>query len=217
MDFNNVQAIVARKSGLNLAQNTQVITTAIMGALEEIGVHFSISNAIKSNTLTLTASDNKVIWNTEYARFISVIYEYASGGSDYQRPLTKAAPTEFDYMNRGKQGETTDGLTHYTARTGKIYVGPGSAKTGGSIIVTYQRKLVANDISDLPDANMVIWGALANLLPVDNPDHAVYRTMFINAMAPAAVASEPVKEEHDRIQLPSQILADMDYLDSLGE
>ena len=216
MNFENVKVIVARKAGLNLAQNKTVVETAILGALEEIGVHYTIADAIKDRTETIAASASYITWMTEYSRFISVVYRFASGGSNYDRPLTKASPTEFAYKNRGKQGETTDYLTHYCPKGTRIYVAPGSAKTGGSIIVSYQRKLMPEDIEKLPDANMLIWGGLANLLPVDNPEQSVFRTMFTQALTPASEAAEPSREQHDHIRLPDQILADMRNIDGLG-
>ena len=216
MTFEDVKKIVAKKTGLNLAQNKSLIETAINGALEEIGVHLTIAKAILSRNIAISADSNYVRWTIEYARFVSVIYQYNSGASTYQRPLTKASPTEFDIINAGLQSQSTDMLTRYCPRGDKIYVGPGNADTGGYIVVTYQRKLAPDDIADLPDSNMVVWGAVANLLDVDHPSQEGFRNMFVRALVPAAIASEPTKEQHDTVKLDNQILRDMDHIESLG-
>jgi len=206
---------VARKAGLSLAQDTTIIETAIMGALEEIGVHLTIAEAVKSKTKTIAASSNYITWAEEYSRLASVTYQYSSGSSTYKRPLTKQDITEYEIDNAGLQSQVSDMVTRYCVRGDRIYVGPGNVQTGGSIIIYYQRKLVPDDIEKLPDSYMVVNGGLSNVLPVENPAQDVFRRMFMRALEPAAVASTPVKERHDRIRMSDQLRRDQAYLDSL--
>lgn len=217
MDYEDVCKLVARKAGLNLQQNRDVVETSVDGALEELSLHITLPDAILSETKTIAADASYVAWTVGYSRLVSVKYRYNSGSDNYDRPLTKASPTALTIINAGKQGDTTDYLTHYCPKSQRIYVGPGAAYTGGSIIVEYQRKLKREDVEKLPDANALVWGGLANVLPLDNPSQPGYRTMFINQFEDIEVAAQPTAEQHDQIRLPNQMLADMRYIDSLGD
>lgn len=217
MNYDGVKRLVAQKAKLNLAQKKTLIETAISGALEETGVHLTIAKALKSKTISIAASANSVSWSTEYSRLVSVVYVYATGTSTYRRPLKKVEPTEYEFKNAGVQSQVTDLIDHYTPRGSKIYVGPGNTQTGGSLIIEYQRRLVPEDIEDLPNSSMIVWGALSNLLPVDNPVQGVYRKMFVRELLPAAAeVASSVVEQHSEIKLHPQILNDDDYRDYLN-
>ena len=215
MNYTGAKQLVAQKSGLTLVQNETLIGIAILAALEETGVHLTIAKALKDKTMTIAASKNYITWSTEYSRLVSVVYLYSPSGTDYRRPLTNVSPTEFEFKNAGAQFQVSDLISFYTPRGDRIYVGPGNTQTGGSLIVQYQRKLVPEDIEDLPNSSMIVWGALGNLLPVDNPEQGVFRRMFIRELAPAAEVASPSIEQHDTIKLHPQILADDDYRDNL--
>jgi len=216
MNWDGAKRLVAQKAGLVLAQNITLIETGILGALEEIGTHLSIAQAIKTAPdLTIAADINYVTWATEYSRLISVKYQYALGTSTYTRLLDKKDPTEYERLNAGLQSQTTDNLDHYCIKGDRIWVGPGNSYSGGYIKVEYQRKLLPDDIENLPDSNLAVWGGLANILPVAEPQQDVYRRMFVSMLSPVAAVSSPTIEKHSTIQRNDQILRDEAYLGSL--
>lgn len=215
MNYDAAKRLVAQKSGINLAQNRTLIETAILAALEEIGVHLTIRKAVKSKNKTISAGGNYVTWAEEYSRFVSVTYRYAAGTSMYNRPLTKQSLTEYEIDNAGLQSQESDMVTRYCPRGDKIWIGPGNVQTGGTLIIFYQRKLTPEDIEDLPDSNMVVWGGLANVLPIEQEEQRVYRQMFTRALVPASIAATPVIERHDRIKMNPQLLRDQRFLEDM--
>jgi len=212
MNAEAVKLLVAQTAGLVLSQNESLITTALNSTLEEIGVNLKIVSAIKSETKTLAASDNKVMWNVGYSQLISVVYQYTVNGIVTKQPLEPILPTQFAIENAGLQDQVTDYLKFYCPKGDYVYVGPGNSYTGGSLIIEYQRKLTVNDVEHLPDSYMVVWGTLGNLLPTENPSQERYRNMFVKRLSPATTQAKPTLEKHSKIQLPDQIIRDEMYL-----
>lgn len=204
MTAEEIKVLVAHMAQMPLAQNTSLIEYAMNGTLDEIGVNMKIASAISSDTKTIAAGVNYIIWASKYSQIISVKYCY----SDEEIVLEPILPTEYAIENAGLQSEDTDALKHYCPKGDKIYIGPGNAKTGGSIIVEYQRKLVFSDIDKLPDSFMVLWGSMANILPLANPAQGAYRALFADRLVPATVDAGPVKESHGTIKLPDQMIVD---------
>ena len=215
MNAEAVKSLVAQMAGMVLGQNETLITTALNSTLEEVGVRLKIRLAIKSETKTIAASDNKVLWNAVYSQIISVVYQYTLSGVVTQKPLDPLEPTQYAIDNAGLQDQVTDYLQHYCPKGEYIYVGPGNSYTGGYLIIEYQRKLTLGDIEKLPDSFMVVWGTLGNLLPASDPAQAIYRDMFEKRLTPATTQARPTLEKHSRISLPDQLLRDEMYLRNL--
>jgi len=215
MTYDAVKKMIVKRTGLDIDQDIGAIEAAIAGALEEIGVHMTISYAIQRESKTIAASTNSISWVKEYSRIVSVTYQYADGSSTFSRPLNKLNPTEFESRNAGLQGLETDTIEVYCPMEGKIYVGQGNVATGGNLIILWQRRLTIQDIEKLPDGMMVVNGAVSNILPADHPRYDTFRNLFVNALAPAATASTPVKEKRNSIELNPQLLRDQIYLEDL--
>ena len=216
MTVDQIERTIARRTGLNLAQNASDIRESLMSALEEYGTHIDVPFAQKLESLTIAASTNSVVLPTNTDRVLSVGYEYLSGSINYKIHLIGTTISAIDQMNEGEQGDTTDEISHYAVSGETITVGPLLVKTGGTLDVRYQRKLGIGDIPRLPNGAVLIEGAIGNLLPESDPNGDRARKKFEYGLIPAAMATEVIREEYSEISLPDHIIADDLYREGLN-
>ncbi len=221
MDLVETIRLVAKRSGKHESADKTDITTAIVGAMEEIGTHIEVARAQNSKNLTIGAGENKVLFSTDFQRILSVRYQYTFGSDTLKYDLDKKSPSEFDRLTEGKQGVGTDDMQIFMVSGRYITIGPGVTQTGGLVIVRGQRQLSTNDIADLPNAMLVVHGGVANLLPDINPDGTANvaamnaRRLFREGLVPAGLAAIPVQQEYDSVRLGDQMLRDDAYRSNL--
>ena len=221
MDLVEAIRLVAQRSGKHESADKTDITTAIVGAMEEIGTHIEVARAQNTKNLTIGAGEKEVLFSTDFQRILSVRYQYTFGADTLKYDLDKKSPSEFDRLTEGKQGVGTDDMQIFMVSGRHITIGPGVTKTGGLVIVRGQRQLSTNDIADLPNTMLVVHGAVANLLPDVNSDGTMNvaatnaRRLFTAGLIPAGLAAIVVQQEYDSIRLSDQMLRDDAYRGNL--
>lgn len=191
------------------AQEPEIFDTAIKGSLEELGANSSVPKAHYSKNPTIAAGADFVLIPQDYkGRMISVKYGFTSGNDTYERVLTGAGLTEFDTLNEGLQGLTSDNPKRYCITGNQVKIGPGGVTTGGTIYLTWQRPLTENDIEDLPNGMLLAVGAFANMSPADSEQYILARNSFtrgLGSFQPSVQASRPA---YDHRRVADQVLMD---------
>jgi hypothetical protein len=201
MIYDQVKKLIAKQMGLTIAQDEDDINDAVAAALEDVGIHMTLPDCISAPaSKALTIGSNYVEWDVfDYAQIVSM--KYVSG--DIVRPLDKKEASEFSRLNAAYPSDySTDILKFYCLKNSRVYVGPGTSASGGSIVYETQRRLTTDDIPRLPDGNLVVVGAKAKL--GDKGAMSEFQAL----LAPVTVASQPVHEQYNQRQQNPQILAD---------
>ena len=223
MVLSDIEKLVAKQLGVNLAQNKADIGKAINGALEEVSNVVDVSEAQKLHTEAIASGKNTIDRPEKNDRILSVRYAYDSNGSTIYKSLTKVQISTLDIVTAGLQNLETDYLSYFAVSGLKIIVGPGIANTGGSLLVRTQRSLKTNDIQYIPNAMMLVHGAVSNYLPATDPKTGLpsvgyerSRARFLRALAPTGLGLQDVREKHSEVLLPDNIIRDDSYRNYLG-
>jgi hypothetical protein len=146
---------------------------------------------------------------------ISVKYVYSFDGADYSVPLDPVSVTELEKANRGKQGDTTDELKYYVITGLDLRIGPDSVKTGGTIVMVWQRPLTLKDISLIPNAMMLVDVSESNLYEASDERYLVARNAFRSRLKGVESAFQPTVQTYTNRTMPDQVLLDQAYMEEL--
>lgn len=216
MTIDQVYAMLEVRTGLSRSQKKSLFDTAVLGGFEEIGANISIPKAHHGKTETISASESEIILPSNYkGRMISVKYVYSFDGADYSVPLDPISVTELEKANRGKQGDTTDELKYYAITGMDLRIGPDSVKTGGTIVMVWQRPLTLKDIALIPNAMMLVDVSEANMYKASDERYLVARSAFRNRFKRAESAFQPTVQTYGNRTMPDQVLLDHAYMEEL--
>jgi hypothetical protein len=208
MDLTQAEILVAKRAGLTVEQDKEDIDAALLGAIGEYGIHIDVPAAQMTESPTIAADANYVPAPLGYSKIKSVIYRYAVGSTYVTVPLVGCEIAGLDRLNEGLEGYQSDSLTAFAVYEGKIYVGPGVAFTGGTIIVRYQVNLDLSHIDAVPNPMALVSGAVANLKTIEDEKGASARKEFIAAWSTEGAAAQPIQQTFSEVRLPDNILAD---------
>lgn len=215
MDLTSLESLVAKRAGLSVDQDKDDIDSAISGAMAEYGVHVDVPAAQKTESIAIAASSNYINAPTSFSEIKSAVYRYALGSDYATKSLTGSEIADIDKANEGLEGYETDNITAFAVYEDKIYVGPGKVSTGGTLIIRYQVPLDLSHLSYINNPMAIRDGAVANLLPDDNPKYEPARKAFIAAWQTEGAAAQPIQQNFSEVSLPANILADDYYRSQL--
>lgn len=215
--YDDLMILVANRMKWAVAQHKPEITLAIESAIAEYGVHVDIVQAQATDTITINAGEDTVTQPQDYSKIITVQYEYLSGGNTKRNHLTHRDKTEFDQQNTEYLSDSSqnDNQRFYTLSGNELQIGLGKVKTGGSIIITYQKRLTSAHYTYIPNPIILVDGAESYLRDSNDPAGLAAKSKFLAALKPQSIAAQEVVERYNQRQLDDEILANQDWMDTL--
>jgi hypothetical protein len=209
MSLDIARQATAKRTGKTIAQDVDEIDAALLGAIQEYGIHVDVPAAQQTTTKTIAAGINYIAREIGYTQIKSIVYRYVSASGNYQTvPLTGVTIAELDRANAGLENTVTDNISMFAVYGDKVLVGPGSVQTGGTLVVRNQNTLSLDNIDDVPNLMAIVNGAVANLLPESDEKQAIARNEFKSSWKTEGAAAQPIQQSYSEVVLPANILAD---------
>jgi hypothetical protein len=216
MSLDVARQATAFRTGKTIAQDVDIIDSALLGAIQEYGIHVDVAAAQHTVSKPITASVNYVVRETGYTQIKSIVYRYLSESANYLTvPLVGVTIAEIDRANAGQETITTDNISMFAVYGDKVLVGPGNVKTGGTLVIRIQDALGLDNIDDVPNPMAIVNGAVANLLPESDEKQAIARNEFKSSWKTEGAAAQPIQQSYSEVALPANILADDFYRSQL--